>query len=114
MNKEELIELIKKHGTARDNVEPGDRVLVDGANNGGEYVTLCRVVAVENEKVQLQEEHTYYLNGGEFPERKISSVSMDYFKKSIPEHIQEGRDFFKELLGAFEENEGEQDSGGNG
>ena len=111
MNKEDLIELIKKHGIAHENLRVGARVLVDGAHTGGEYITLCRVLAIENDTVRLQEEHTYYLNGGEFPERKVTSVSADYFKKSIPEHIQQGRDFFRQLADAFTENDECEQSG---
>jgi len=105
MNTEEIIRLIRQHGLAKDVVKEGDIVLVDGAHSGGEYVTLCRVVGVKDEIATLQEEHTYYLNGGEYPERKISTVPMEYFKKSIPEHIQSGRDVFRQIAEAFQNEE---------
>lgn len=117
MNKQDLVELVKKYGHPKEDVSVGDKVLVDGAHSGGEYVTLCTVLDVDKGIAKLQEEHTYYLNGGEFPERKVSSVSVDYFKKSIAQHIQEGRDVFQMIIDAFEDDDktqGEQGSGGNG
>lgn len=103
MNKDELIELIRQHGRAREVLHPGDTVLVDGAHAGGEYVTQCKVLEVDGASIKLQEEHTYYLNGGEFPERKQTTVPMEYFRKSIPDHIQEGREVFTMIAKAFDE-----------
>jgi len=58
------------------------------------------------DSVRVQEERNYYLKGGEFPERKISTIPMSYFEKPIWEHIFEGRDIFKMIADAFEaENE---------
>ncbi|MGB0993113.1 MAG: hypothetical protein ACPG32_11680 [Akkermansiaceae bacterium] len=103
MNKDELIDLIRSFGRAHDELSAGDTVLVDGAHAGGEYVTKCRVIEVDGDSVKLQEEHTYYLNGGEFPERKQTTVPMEYFRKSIPEHIQQGREVFTMIAKAFDE-----------
>ena len=102
MTTEEISELMQKYGQAKENVYPGDLVLIEGSLECGEYVTLCKVLSIEDNIVKYQKEHTYYLNGGEYPERKVSSVSVDYFKKSIIEHIQKGRDVFQKISDAFE------------
>jgi hypothetical protein len=105
-NKEEIIELIRLRGGARSTFNVGDKVLYDGAVAGGEYIVLCSVIEVTEDSVRVQELRTYYLNGGEFPERKISTISLSYFEKPIWEHILEGREVFKMIADAFEaENE---------
>ena len=103
MNKEQLIELVSDLGEAKESVNVGDYVLFDGSQASGEYVTKCKVIGIEGDSVKLQEIRTYYLNGGEYPERKQSAVPMDYFKTPVIQHIQEGRDLFDELLAQLEE-----------
>jgi hypothetical protein len=92
MNTDNLEELIKVFGQARETVNVGDNVLCDGDCHEGEYVTFCKVISVNEGIVTLQEEHTYFFSGNEVATHRESSVSTEYFKKSIPVHLQESRD----------------------
>jgi len=105
-NKEEINGLILGLGVARSTFKVGDQVLYDGEVTGGEYIVLCSVIEVTEDSVKVQEERTYYLNGGEFPGRKISMISRSYFQKPIWEHIHAGREVFEMIVDAFQaENE---------
>ena len=98
-NKEELVELIRKLGGSRTEFKVGDKVLYDGAVAGGDYIVLGSVIEVGSDSIRVQDERTYYLNGGEFPERKISTISLSYFEKPIWEQLL-GICFWREGLGA--------------
>ena len=76
---------------------------MDGSNGTGEYITRCKVMRIENDSVILQEERTYYLSGGDFPERRQTAVPIEYFNRSIPDHIQQGREIFSKIAKAFDE-----------
>lgn len=101
-NKEELIDLMRLRGGARTTFKVGDKVLYDGAVAGGEYIVLCTVVEVNDGSVRVQEDRTYYLKGGEYPEHKVTTIPLSYFEKPVWEQIREGREALKMFVDAFE------------
>lgn len=107
--KQEIVELIQKYGKARPSINKGDKVLYDGAEAGGEYIVLCTVIEATEDKIKVQGDMQYHLNGGEYPERKISTISKTYYEKSIPEHILGGREIFKMIAEAFDSEEKTKD-----
>jgi hypothetical protein len=66
---------LRLRGVARSTFNVGEKVLYDGAVAGGEYIVMCSVVEVTDASVRVQKERTYYLNGGEFRGRKISTIA---------------------------------------